>query len=89
MQPLAIKDSSAWAGLAKLATLEAVFIDRSPFSEVEVDHQLSIPSLRSITLGIVNVTDTRLLTLATAKNLKAIGVKPCAKVTDDGIVSFK
>jgi hypothetical protein len=87
--PLSIKDTSAWAGLASVTSLEKLFIDRNPFSDAEIDHLLTVASLVDLTLGTVDVTDAGLLKLAAMKKLKRLGLKPCPKVTDAGIAALK
>ena len=87
--PLAIKDTSAWVGLASVTSLEKLFIDRNPFSDAEIDHLMTVSSLVDLTFGNVDVTDAGLLKLAAMKKLKRLGLKPCPKVTEAGIAALK
>ncbi len=86
---LAVNDTSAWAGLASIPTLESITLDRNPFSDAEVDHLLQVPSLVGITFMNVDVTDAGILKLVSLKKLKRLGLKPCPKVTDAGIAALK
>lgn len=87
--PLSVKDSGAWAGLAAISTLEKLWIDRNPFSDVEIDHLLAVPKLTELTLGNVDVTDAGLLKLVGMKRLKKLGLKPCPQITEAGLAKFK
>jgi hypothetical protein len=89
LQPLGIKDTSAWVGLASITSLESIFVDRNPFGDAEVDHLLKVPALTSLTFGNVDVSDAGLMKLTTLKKLKRLILKPCPKVTDAGIAAFK
>lgn len=86
---LAVNDTTAWAGLVAIPSLEDLTFDRNPFGDAEVDHLLKVPSLKAVSFMAVDVTDAGLLKLAALKKLKSITLRPCPKVTDAGLAALK